>query len=207
MSDEVDAVVFETPRLLLRDFRDDDAEKIAEYFSEPQARPHLLRRQRGPGQWCEHVKRVARHARAVPLTSRGGLWLAMALRDTGELIGMCTLGRIAPGSPRAQIGWHLSNQFSGFGYATEAGRELIRFAFEDRGVACVCADCFESNAANLRVFAKLGMRPVRWLSLLKWLLALSYLEPRPIVRYCIEKESFGSGVHEEERPNVGKSTD
>jgi len=189
-----DAVVLATPRLLLRDFHEDDAGKIAEYFGEREAQRHILRRQRKPRQMSFYVECAARYARDVPLSSRHYLDLAIALRDTRELVGMCSLTDVQPGSPCARIGWHLSTRFSGFGYATEAGRELVKFAFEERRVARVYADCYESNAANLRVFVKLGMRPLPWLSLLKWLFALRYLEPKPIVRYSIENQFLRSSV-------------
>ena len=185
-----DVVVLQTPRLLLRDFREEDAAQIAEYFSEPQARPHVLRSQRGFEQMSRWVEDAARYARAVPLPSRTDLLLAVALRDTRELIGMCTLSHVAAESRCAYIGWHLSNRFAGFGYATEVGRELIRFAFEERKVAQVSADFFESNAANLRVVVKLGMRPSRWVFLLKWWYALDYLELKPIVRYSIAADAY-----------------
>jgi RimJ/RimL family protein N-acetyltransferase len=120
------------------------------------------------------------------------LGFAVVLRETSEPIGYCGLSRIANGGRRTLLGWHFSNKFKGLGYATEAGRELIRVAFEERGVARVVADCYESSAASIRVFSKLGMRPVSGQKMLRWFLALKYRETRSIVRYAIAKRSFGS---------------
>lgn len=183
-----DAALLETSRLLFRDFRDDDSARIIEYFGERGAQAHVLRRQRRREQWDSYVPSAARYASRVPFASRPYLALAVVLRDTNELIGMCSLSNAQPKSSGARIGWHFSSRFAGLGYATEASREMIRCAFQERQVARVYADCFESNAANLRVFWKLGMRPSPCLPLLKWLLAIKYLERKPIVRYTIENE-------------------
>jgi RimJ/RimL family protein N-acetyltransferase len=191
---DTSAVTLATPRLLLRDFRGDDVEKVVEYFSEREARPYILRRQRSPKRMSAHVKRSAKYAGEVPLFSRPHLGFAIALRNTLKLIGVCNLSNATQGSTRASIGWHLANGFSGFGYATEVGRELIRFAFEERKVARVLADCFESNAANMRVLVKLGMQQLPTLSLRRWFLALKYLESKPIVRYSIKNQCIRSSA-------------
>ena len=183
-----------TPRLILRDFLPDDAERLAEYFSEREAQAHILRGQRHPGRTLSYVRMMARYAQEVPLASRSRLAWAIALRDTHELVGMCSLSNAHAGSSRACIGWHLSHKFSGFGYATEAAREVMRFAFEERRVARLYADCYEANAANRRVFAKLGLQPSPCLALLKWFLAVRYMEPKPIVRYRIENQYLGSAA-------------
>jgi len=183
-----DTVLLQTSRLLLRDFREQDSERIIEYFGESEAQSNVLRNQRRPEQWASYVTRAMQYASRIPFGSRPYLALAVVLRDTQELIGMYSLWDAQPKSDRARVGWHYSRRFSGVGYATEASREMIRFAFAERRVAQVYADCFESNAANVRVFAKLGMRPSPCLPLLKWLLAIKYLERKPIVRYTIENQ-------------------
>lgn len=131
-----------------------------------------------------YVQLSAKYAAEVPSSARAYLSLAVQLRDREELIGVCSLSNAVEGSRRARIGWHIGGRHSGRGYATEVGRELIRFAFEERNVERVYADCYESNAANVRVLVKLGMRPSPALPMLKWLLAAAYLEPKPIVRYA-----------------------
>jgi [ribosomal protein S5]-alanine N-acetyltransferase len=182
--------LLETPRLFFRDFRDDDSARIVEYFAEHEAQAHVLRRHRRREQWDSYVTGAIQYANRAPFASRPYLALAVVLRDTQELIGMCSLTNVQPKSRGARVGWHFSRRFAGRGYATEASREMIRFAFEERRIARVYADCFESNAANRRVFDKLGMRPWPCLPLLKWLLAVRYLERKPIVRYSIENESL-----------------
>jgi ribosomal-protein-alanine N-acetyltransferase len=188
------APVITTARLVLRDFQEDDAEKIVEYFSEREAQPYILTPQRSGNGMAAFVKVFAEQARASPWTARSHFAWAIALRDTSEVIGTCNLYHATADSDWTNVGWHLSGRFSGRGYATEAGRELMRFAFEERGVARVLADCFESNSANRRVFSKLGMRPVSALPLRKWWLAFTYGESEPIVRYMITRQLFGENA-------------
>jgi RimJ/RimL family protein N-acetyltransferase len=184
------ALILATPRLLLRDFREDDAQNVVEAFAEPQAQPYILRGQRDGSRMSLYVKSSAKYAAQVPWSMRPRLDLAVVLSSTSELIGMCSLSNATENNPFARVGWHLANKFSGLGYATEMGGELLNFAFEKRKVARVYADCFESNAANVRVLVKLGMQPMPGLPLLKWVLALQYLELKPIVRYAIVNQVF-----------------
>jgi RimJ/RimL family protein N-acetyltransferase len=58
----------------------------------------------------------------------------------------------------AALGWCLSPQFQGHGYATEAVTELIRICFQDLGLRRVNADCFADNEASWRLMERLQMR-------------------------------------------------
>lgn len=182
--------VLTTERLVLRDLCPDDQDWLTDYFSEPESQVNILRRQRDPRHVSALVRLSAKYASLVPLESRSYLNFAVSLRDTLTPIGLCGLSFVKKGSHRALLGWHFSNRFRGFGYAPEAARELMRIAFEERGVLRIVADCFESNGATIRVFDKLGMRRVQEPSIKRWLYALKYWEARPIVRYAIESSSL-----------------
>ncbi len=58
----------------------------------------------------------------------------------------------------AEIGWCLSPDRQGHGYATEAAGELLRLAFADLGVRRVTAAAFADNLPSLRIMERLGMR-------------------------------------------------
>lgn len=59
---------------------------------------------------------------------------------------------------QAEIGWALSPDHQGHGYATEAVAELVRMCFEDLGIRRLAAVAFADNAASIRIMEKLGMR-------------------------------------------------
>jgi len=59
---------------------------------------------------------------------------------------------------QAELGWCLSPDHKGNGYATEAVSELIRICFECLGLRRVIANCFADNEASWRLMERLHMR-------------------------------------------------
>lgn len=59
---------------------------------------------------------------------------------------------------QAELGWALSPDVGGQGYATEAVRETLRLCFEDLHVRRVVADAFAANEPSLRLAERVGMR-------------------------------------------------
>jgi RimJ/RimL family protein N-acetyltransferase len=59
---------------------------------------------------------------------------------------------------QAELGWCLSPEHEGHGFATEAVTELIRICFEDLGLRRVRADCFANNEASRRLMERVHMR-------------------------------------------------
>jgi len=59
---------------------------------------------------------------------------------------------------QAEIGWCLSPEHQGLGYAVEAVSELVRVCFEELGLRRLTAEAFADNGPSLRVMEKVGMR-------------------------------------------------
>ena len=87
----------------------------------------------------------------------GELNFAITLRDSGELAGGMSLS-INRDHNRGEIGYYIGVAYWNRGYATEAGRAVLRHAFEDHALNRVYAEHFTRNAASGRVMQKLGMR-------------------------------------------------
>jgi ribosomal-protein-alanine N-acetyltransferase len=84
-------------------------------------------------------------------------WPIFLLAD-GEHIGACGM---RPRDPEARIngfGFHLRPRHWGRGYATEAARAAIRYAFEELDVRALFAGHHPQNRASPRVLEKLGFR-------------------------------------------------
>ena len=80
------------------------------------------------------------------------------IRDSDRFLG--SIGFTIEGSGTetvADAGYFFLREHQGHGYATEAMRELIRFALEDMGIPEVRAGCFADNRASERVMQKSGM--------------------------------------------------
>jgi RimJ/RimL family protein N-acetyltransferase len=82
---------------------------------------------------------------------------AITVRESGELAGVMGL-IVNRDHARAEIGYWIGVPYWGRGYATEAGRAVVRHAFEDLGINRVYAEVFARNPASARVLRKLGMR-------------------------------------------------
>jgi len=83
--------------------------------------------------------------------------LALERRDDGAVLGAIGL-RLEPEHGRAEIGYWIGVPYWGNGYATEATRALIAYAFEELGLNRVYAYHFIGNPASGRVLEKAGMR-------------------------------------------------
>jgi ribosomal-protein-alanine N-acetyltransferase len=176
----------ETDRLLLRDVRDEDVDTLLAHYTDESAQPHILTRQKDR----EHIRRsVAASVDTLPILRRGHFMLAIEVKNSGELAGTCTLSHALLGGSFALLGWHISHAHSNNGYATESGAAVLGFAFEQRKIGKVIADCFAHNAAVQRVLLKLGMRPepLSWFGRRR--LRKAYGERHPIVRYGIESDA------------------
>ena len=88
---------------------------------------------------------------------RDKIWLAITLRADGRQIGGIGL-RVDEQHQHAELGYWLGVPYWGQGYATEAAREMLRYAFQDLDLHRVFASHFGHNPASGRVLRKLSMR-------------------------------------------------
>lgn len=94
---------------------------------------------------------------------------AITVRPDDTARGRISLLLNNPNIGEWEIGWTLHRAEWGNGYAPEAARELIRFAFSELKAHRVMAFCHADNKASTRVMEKAGMqcegrlRKVRWL--------------------------------------------
>ena len=88
-----------------------------------------------------------------------GMWIA-AERSSGVVLGHCGLQRLEGGDD-VELAYYLGRPAWGRGYATEAARAVLDFAFERRGLRRVVAVVRHDNDASRRVLDKVGMRHER----------------------------------------------
>lgn len=89
------------------------------------------------------------------LTSPAGRW-AIELRDDQRLIGGAVLLPLPPRGEDLEMGWQLHPKAWGRGYATEAGRALARWAF-DEGFDEVLAVARPANVRAEATARRIGM--------------------------------------------------
>lgn len=90
-----------------------------------------------------------------------GLW-AVERRDSGAFVGFVGLSRPSFDPAlvgQVEIGWRLAREAWGQGVATEAAREVVRFAFDPAGADLPALVSFTAaiNDPSRRVMRRLGM--------------------------------------------------
>lgn len=74
------------------------------------------------------------------------------------LIGYCSLRVMSWQDLRADLAYFIVDEFAGRGYASEAARLTIRFAFEKLGLHRLSAKIADANVASIKVAEKIGMK-------------------------------------------------
>lgn len=143
-------IQLETERLLLRMWRPDDFEAYAEICADPEVMRYLsgkpLSRMEA---WRQMAVLVGHwHLRGY------GHW-AVEEKASGKFIGR--IGFLNPeGWPGFEIGWTLSAQAQGKGYATEGARRALEYAFTELKREHVISLINPQNQASIRVAERLG---------------------------------------------------
>jgi RimJ/RimL family protein N-acetyltransferase len=86
------------------------------------------------------------------------LRLGIEIVDGSELIGMVGLGIDSERHGSAGIGYGISPNRWGHGYATEAAQLIVGFAFDALGLHRVWASHHPDNIASRKVLEKVGLR-------------------------------------------------
>ena len=88
-----------------------------------------------------------------------GFW-AVELLEEKKFIGFVGLnepGYPLPVTPCIEIGWRLDKEYWGKGYASEAGKACLKFAFEDLHISNVYSFTAVANQRSWLVMQRLGM--------------------------------------------------
>jgi [ribosomal protein S5]-alanine N-acetyltransferase len=98
-------------------------------------------------------------ARSEPGNARKELVFAVTLRSNGQLIGAVGLRDIDPDHAQAELGFWIGVEFWGQGYATEAARAAVGYAFDALQLNRVCAHHMVRNPTSGSVLGKVGLKP------------------------------------------------
>ena len=148
------AIMFETERLIARQYEQSDATAFFEIYRNPEVWRWL-----GGGLPHEDIDRsrgaIQRYRERYIDNPGFGSW-AVVVRNTCELIGTILLAPLEEG-PEVEVGYHLGQFAWGHGYATEIARGAIRYGLDVLGLPKLCGVVFPENLASQRVLGKAGM--------------------------------------------------
>ncbi|MEU8677923.1 GNAT family N-acetyltransferase [Streptomyces sp. NPDC048560] len=153
-------VVLETPRLLLRRWREEDVLPLAVVNADPEVMRWI-----GDGSVrSEQQTRDGIEAMEREWEEKGFGLFAVEARATGELVGFTGLSVpdfLPEVLPAVEVGWRLGRAHWGQGLATEAATAAVRFGVDERGLGRIVSIAQVGNHASERIMVKLGMRPFR----------------------------------------------
>ena len=142
----------ETARLRLRPVTAQDAGALFALHS----KPHVLRYWDAPP-WTDPARADRFVEASRQLADDGtGARLAIDRRQDGSFVGWCSLTRWNPTFRSAGITYCLDDTAWGQGYATEAARALLVWAFDALDLNRVQTEVDTRNVASARVLEKLG---------------------------------------------------
>jgi RimJ/RimL family protein N-acetyltransferase len=146
-----------TERLVLRRSRPEDAEQISAYRSDPNVKRYQGWDRTDADGIREEIEEMAGRA---PGEAGGWVQFTVEERDGGRLVGDVGINA-ADGEPAvAKIGYTIAPSFQGRGYATEAVRALVDYAFDVLGAERVRAFAAAENGPSVRVAENAGLRLV-----------------------------------------------
>lgn len=148
------APTLRTRRLVLRRWRDEDRVPFARIMSDPE----VMRYRQAPLSPKESDELIDQEE--AFFDRRGfGLWAAERRDDRRLLgfVGLATSEFDARFCPAVDVGWTLSRDVWGLGFATEGAVASLDFAFEELGFEEVVAHTTSSNERSRAVMRRLGM--------------------------------------------------
>ncbi|MFG2881714.1 GNAT family N-acetyltransferase [Streptomyces sp. NPDC048297] len=149
-----------TPRLLLRDWHDDDLVPMADINADPRVMRWIDDGSvRDLDSTAEDIERWEEE-----WDEEGFGLFAVELLASGELIGFTGLSVpefLPEVMPAVALTWRIGSQFWGQGYASEAAHATLEFALQDRGLDRVITINRVGDNASENVIRKLGMVPER----------------------------------------------
>lgn len=139
-------------QLILRRFRDSDAETFASYRSDPA----VARYQSWDTPFPVGAARAFVREMSVADTAESG-WFqyAIELRSDGGLVGDIGVN-LHENRMQAEIGFTLAAVHQGHGYAAEAVGRVLTQLFTAAGLVRVSAECDARNECSVRLLERLG---------------------------------------------------
>lgn len=145
--------ILQTQRLCLKHLEAADLPALVDLWSDPE----VTRFMGGPRD-RDDLKTILEGELQDPFAERYNLWPVEEL-ETGKIIGDCgLLDKEVEGVPEIEVVYVFAKGAWGKGYATEIGKALVRYGFEEVGLSRLIALIEPENQASERVALKLGMK-------------------------------------------------
>ena len=145
--------MLKTERLILRRWKESDAESLYEYAKDSSI---------GPAAGWQPHRSVEESRRIIKNVLNGKEAYAVCLKEDNKAIGAIELmlkGSLAnplKNDDECELGFWIGKPFWGQGLIPEAAREMLRRAFEDLGMNKVWCGYYDGNGKSKRAQEKIG---------------------------------------------------
>jgi len=148
-------IILETKRLILRTWQNSDLEPFAKMNSDKDVMeffPSILSKKESD----ELAAKINKH-----YGDNGYTLYAISLKETKEFIGFVGLLNVEKSTqyfaPSVEIGWRLTKECWGKGYATEAARAVLAYGFTELKLKEIVSFTAVINKPSQRVMEKIGL--------------------------------------------------
>lgn len=138
----------ETARLFLRPLAVDDAQDMFEWASDPIVNRFM------PYPVYQDVEQVKKYIASIQDDDNE---FAFCLKESGKVIGTGGISFV-PERNAYELGYNFNRAYWGKGYATEAAKALIRWAYDALGARDFSANHANANVASGQVLKKCGFQ-------------------------------------------------
>jgi RimJ/RimL family protein N-acetyltransferase len=154
-------IILETPRLVIRQFTEDDVDNLFNLNSDPEVMRYLTGGRPTPREEIRD-QIIPFHLGVYDRLDRLGTWAAESTA-TGEFLGWFHFrpGHGSDDITNIELGYRLRRSSWNQGYATEGSRALVSAGFTDLGVERVFALTMAVNSRSRHVMEKCGLTLVR----------------------------------------------
>jgi ribosomal-protein-alanine N-acetyltransferase len=147
-----DNETMETSRILLRRWRESDAEVLFKYASDPDVGPRAG--------WAPH-RSVSESRDIIRTCFHNDATWAIVLKATGEPVGCIGFythetSNISIGANDCEVGYWIGKPYWNQGICTEALKLMVQYCLHVRHFENIWADHFTGNPASGRVMEKCG---------------------------------------------------
>jgi RimJ/RimL family protein N-acetyltransferase len=154
--------LLETKRLILRELRQSDAQRIYLYANDRDINRYLifddLGSEAGANKYVKKAMASASTDANIKGNRRLSYKLAVLLKPERDFIGSCWLDITDTTHSRASIGYFIDHMEWGKGYATETVQALLKYGFETLKLHRIEATCDADHQATRRVLEKAGLK-------------------------------------------------
>ena len=145
-------LIFQTPRLILRQITIDDAPLILELNSNPE----IVKYVHEPTlKTVEQAEEIITNIILPQYKNNLGRW-AIITKDNNDFIGWCGL-KYRPEMDEIDLGYRLMQNAWGKGYATEAAAKTLEYGFRTLNIKLITGRAHIENLASIKVLEKIGM--------------------------------------------------